>query len=200
MDRSFGPPLGFSPGSDLAGPSGLSPHRAYNFTICGQENAAAQFPVSPTRLLRQGFVGQAHTPMPRRPCSRVEIPQPSIPAFAFCLFSFLLFPTHAAAELIHSMAMKGKVLVITSSNNQTAYLPVSRLLRIETVPASVATGVSVITLVFERFQVTLETGPGAETKVAQDLYERLVPADDRDLTYLRPDSENGVNDIQFAPF
>jgi hypothetical protein len=98
------------------------------------------------------------------------------------------------------MAMKGKVLVITSSNNQTAYLPVSRLLRIETVPASVATGVSVITLVFERFQVTLETGPGAETKVAQDLYERLVPADDRDLTYLRPDSENGVNDIQFAPF
>jgi hypothetical protein len=95
--------------------------------------------------------------------------------------------------------MKGKVLVITSSNKTTAYVPLSRLLRIEAIPAAASGATSTVAIIFEGpLHVNLQTREGEETNVAQKLYERLVPADEIDFTYIRPDSEKDVDNIYFG--
>jgi hypothetical protein len=96
--------------------------------------------------------------------------------------------------------MKGRFLVVTSTNNRTVYLPLSRLLRIEAVPAHGQGTVPVVAIVFEGFQVTVQTSPDAETKVAHNLYERLVRPEDIDLVNLRPNAGEGVNDIRVGDF
>jgi hypothetical protein len=95
--------------------------------------------------------------------------------------------------------MKGKCLVVISTDNKTVYVPLSRLLRIEAVPAPGPGHVPTVVIVFEGdFQVTVQTSSGEETNVAQNLYERLVPADDIDLTYLRTDPEKNIQDIRIG--
>jgi hypothetical protein len=94
--------------------------------------------------------------------------------------------------------MKDRFLVVTSSHNSTIYIPLSRLLRIEAIPAHGQGTASVIAIIFEGYQVNVQTSLGAEAKVAQDLYERLVRPEDVDLVYLRPDAEKGVNDIRIG--
>jgi len=61
----------FSPGLNLTGPSGLSADRVHDFQFVCHENAAPQSPVSPTPILRQGFVAQADTPKRRDDSSLV---------------------------------------------------------------------------------------------------------------------------------
>jgi len=100
-----------------------------------------------------------------------------------------------SAKLIRFAAMKGRFIVITSSDNKTVYVPVSRLLRIEAVPAKRDGTVPLVTIVFEGCQVNIQTSQSTET-VAADLYERLVGPDDIDLVSLRPDAGKGINDIR----
>ena len=88
--------------------------------------------------------------------------------------------------------MKGRFLVVTSSHNRTVYLPLSRFLRIETNPPSQAAGV---TIFFEGYKVFLHATHATVEKVAQNVYELLVQADDRDLVHLRPNEQGATNII-----
>ena len=94
--------------------------------------------------------------------------------------------------------MKDTFLVVTSTDNKTVYIPLSRLLRIEVVPVHGQGTVSVIAIVFEGFQVNVQTSHGSEIKFAEDLYKRLVRPEDVDLVYLRTDPEKGVYDIRIG--
>lgn len=88
--------------------------------------------------------------------------------------------------------MKGRFLVVTSTDNRTVYVPLSRLIRIEATPVQ---RIPVVAIIFEGFQVNVQTSHSVE-KAAQDLYKRLVDPDDFDLVYLRPDAEEGIRDIR----
>ncbi|HYY28888.1 MAG TPA: hypothetical protein VE860_13120 [Chthoniobacterales bacterium] len=103
--------------------------------------------------------------------------------------------------------MKGAFLVVTSTGNKTVYVPLSRLLRIEAVPPPTSDAdilepaqghVPTVIIVFEGFQVSVQTSPGQETKVADDLFKRLLHPEDVDLVYLRPDPAEGVTDIHIS--
>ena len=113
----------------------------------------------------------------------VAVPRSSCASAALALES---------AQLIRFAAMKGRFLVVTSTDNRTVYVPLSRLIRIE---ASSAQRIPAVAIIFEGFQVSVQTSRSVE-KAAQDLYKRLVDPDDFDLVYLRPDAEEGINDIR----
>jgi hypothetical protein len=94
--------------------------------------------------------------------------------------------------------MKDTFLVVTSTDNKTVYVPLSRLLRIEVIPPKTDGTAPVVTIVFEGFQVNIQTSHGSELKFAEDLYKRLVRPEDVDLVYLRTDPEKGVYDIRIG--
>ena len=91
--------------------------------------------------------------------------------------------------------MKGRFLVVTSSDDSTVYLPLSRFLRIETKPPG---HTARVTIVFEGYKVHLQATTETTTRVAQNVYEWLVPHQDRDVVHLRP-NEQGANSISFEP-
>jgi hypothetical protein len=91
--------------------------------------------------------------------------------------------------------MKDQFLVATSSGKKTVYLPLSRLLRIEVIPARGAS-VSAVAIVFEGYQVNVQTPPGTEETFVQELSNKLASPEMLDLVYLRPDPDKGVN-VQF---
>jgi hypothetical protein len=91
-------------------------------------------------------------------------------------------------------------LVVSSSGNKIVYLPLSRLLRIEVIPAPPGEQfVSAVLVVFEDFQVTVQIGKDTVLeKFAHDLFERLTGPELVDLVYLRSDAEKGINAIRFG--
>ncbi len=92
--------------------------------------------------------------------------------------------------------MKGRFLAVTSTDNKTVYVPLSRLLRIEALPPDRGATASAVAIVFEGFQVNVQTSHQGAEIFAKDLYERLIGPEDVDLVYLRSEPGKGVN-VQF---
>ena len=92
--------------------------------------------------------------------------------------------------------MNDRFLVATSTGKKTVYFPLSRLLRIEAIPArGEQSPVSAVVIVFEGYQVNVHTPPGTEEEYAHKLCERLSP-ELPDLVYLRPEPDKGIK-VQF---
>jgi hypothetical protein len=101
--------------------------------------------------------------------------------------------------------MKGRFLVVTTTQNETFYLPDDRLLRIQAIPGedTVVAGsrqpprkLPKVVLHFEGdFSVILALLPGTKPSDAVDhLYERLADEEDQDRVYVRS-NENNVQNI-----
>jgi hypothetical protein len=101
--------------------------------------------------------------------------------------------------------MKGKILVVTTTQKETLYLPFHRLLRMQAIPGdeTVVVGqgrqpaprLPTVVLHFEgNFSVVLALLTGTNPSDAVDnLYRRLVKEEDQDRSYVRANEDNISN-------
>ena len=98
-----------------------------------------------------------------------------------------------------TISESNRFFVITGLNNRIVYIPVSRLLRIETSPAEEPGAVPTVKILFEgNFSAIIQFKPGTAPRfLASYLYDLLIEPEKQEDVFLRPGDRYQIDEILF---